>query len=151
MDSAPYTYSGQNTCTVMANGSYLSNTGHIPTNPHLGGATMGLMMLLSSFQYQAPYMNPVYSNAASQAGKAAFMESGGQDTQDKFMKMVTSDGTKTLKDAGITDTEMGAAGLAVRTLRSRQLNLNGPKIYSVKSSLTADQNGASLGLRWDFK
>jgi hypothetical protein len=116
----------------------------------LSDPTMGLMMLLSTFQYQAPYMNPTYSNAASQAGKAAFVESGGQAVQDKFLKGETKDGMDFAHSIGLTDMEMGIVGFAGKTIRSRQINVRGPSIGPIRSSLTGTENSGSIGLVWRF-
>lgn len=139
-------------CTLVAepNSSYLSNTHSTSMVMPLSDPTMGLMMLLSTFQYQAPYMNNTYSNAASQAGKAAFVVSGGQAVQDKFVNSETKDGIDFAHSIGLSDTEMGIVGFAGKTIRSRQFNVRGPSIGPVKSSLTGTNNSGSIGFKYDL-
>ena len=151
-ETASLGYPGLNACTLASdvNSSYLANTGHIPTFAPTSGPTTGLMMLLSTLQYQAPYMNPTYSNAASQAGKAAFVESGGQAFQDKTVGMTTREGIDFAHSIGINDTEMGIVGFTAKTLRSRQVNFKGPSIGPVKSNLTGTENSGSIGFKYEW-
>jgi hypothetical protein len=153
MTDAPFTYTGLTACTLAqdANSSYLANYGHVATSTPMSGSTMGLLMLLSTFQYQAPYMSPTYSNAASQAGKAAFMETGGQAMQDKALKIVTDDGNSFAHSIGLTGTEMGIVGIGYKTYRSRQIDVRGPQISVFRSDLTLAQDSVILGLKWSFK
>lgn len=153
MDSYP-SYANLNACTLVQepNSTYLSHTSGTPTiATPLSGPTMSLMMLMSTLQYQAPYVNPAYSNAAAQAGKAAFVETGGQAMQDRFIGIATTDGKNTAHSIGLTDTELGIFLISAKTLETHQLSINGPRIYSVKTSLTAKENSGSIGLKWDFK
>lgn len=139
------------TLAPTPNSSYLVNTGKVPTIGTTDGPTMGLMMMLSDFQYQAPYMNPTYSNAVSQAGKAAFVQSGGQAMQDKMTKYGTDNALKTAHEIGLTDTEMGIVGGTYKIYRSKQINVNGPKIAPINTNLTITQSSATIGLKWSFK
>jgi hypothetical protein len=152
MTDAPFAYTGLTACTLApdANSSYLANMTYKATPVPLSSPTMGLMMLLSTLQYQSPYMNPTYSNAASQAGKAAFMVSGGQGIQDNGLKMATKNGMDFAHSIGLTDTEMGIAGIGYKTYRTRQIDVNGPNIYILKSHLTINTDGGSIGLGWKF-
>ena len=138
------------------NQSYLAcfkNCPAPPTQP-IGGSTMGILMLLSTLQYQAPYMNPAYSNAASQAGKAAFIQSGGQAFQDKVSSMASTKAESVAKDAihsvGITDTEAGVVLGTAKVIRDKKIDVNGPKIYFIKTHLTVTQDGGSVGLGITF-
>jgi len=150
------TYSNSSLVTTVppVNSTYLNNT-HIqlPADP-LSGSTMGIMMLLSTLQYQAPYMSPTYSNAASQAAHAAFIDVGGQAFQDKTNSKVSDIATKTFLDAahsvGVTDTELAIVAGTAKTFRDRGFNVNGPKIYGVKTNLTGNQNSGSLGLKYEW-
>jgi hypothetical protein len=139
------------TLAPTPNSSYLVNTGKVPVQGTIDGSTMGLMMLLSTLQYQAPYMNPAYSNAASQAGKAAFVQVGGQGMQDKLTKYGTDNALHTAHDIGLTDTEMGIVGETYKIYRQKQIDVRGPNIYPVNTHLTINQNSATLGFKWSFK
>jgi hypothetical protein len=144
-------YMGLNAYTLVPepNSTYLGHTsGSLVVADPMSGPTMGLMMLLSTLQYQAPYMNPVYSNAASQIGKVAFVQSGGQAVQDKTLSFATKDGLDFAHSIAITDAEMGIVGLTLKTIRARQLNLNGPKFYSIKTDLTINQQTASMEIKY---
>lgn len=136
------------------NSSYLSCAKNCPTVQHpLDSATMGVMMLLSTLQYQAPYMGP-YSTAASQAGKAAFIQSGGQAMQDKIADMASKKAEAIGKDAyhsvGITDTQVAVALSAAKVIRDKQIDVNGPRVYFVKTHLTVAPDHGSVGLGIDF-
>ena len=142
------------TVALDANTSYLHNTHYMAAPDPLSGSTMGLLMLLSTFQYQAPYMSPTYSNAFTQASKAAYIESGGQAFQDRLGSAATKNATTAVHYVGITDPEMGAVygGYKVyKIYKAKQLDFNGPKLFSVKTHLTCGQNGGTIGLRWEFK
>lgn len=141
-------YADLTACTLVpeVNTSYLSQTSVTPAVAPMGGSTMGLMMLLSTFQYQAPYMGPTYSNAASQAGKAAFIQSGGQKMEDGLRGY----GVKQAKDAGLTDAEAVVLFGAAKTLRNRQLDFNGPRVYSIKTHLTLGTESGSVGLKYEW-
>lgn len=103
-------------------------------------------MILSTFQYQAPYINSVYSDAMAQAGRAAFVQVGGQKTQDDLSKY----GLKEAHEAGLTDIEMGLVGGAVKTIRNRSLTVKGPKVFDAKTDLTATQNSGTLFIKWEW-
>jgi len=143
---------------VYENSTYLNKYKGIPTIAEpMSGTTMGFLMLMSTLQYQAPYMAPQYSNAASQAGKAAFIQSGGQAMQDKITGKVTSQAESMAKDTyhsvGITDTEVGVVLGAAKVFRDKQLDVNGPKftiINTIKTHVTVGQDHATLGLKMDF-
>jgi hypothetical protein len=116
----------------------------------MDGSAVGLMMILSTLQYQAPYLNPTYSNAASQAGKAAFIQVGGQDVQNKITAQATNQAKDVVHSMGITDTEMGAVFGGAKVIRDRQVDVNGPKIYFIKTHITVGQDHANVGLGINF-
>jgi hypothetical protein len=147
-----FSYSNLNAYTLVPepNGTYLSRTANIPIANPLSGSTMGLMMLLSTFQYQASSMG-TYSNAATQASKAAAIVSGEQDMQDRFIKLITNDSKDAMHSVGITDTEAGIVLETAKTIKNKQLQINGPKIYLIKSKLTIGQDNASIGLGYNFE
>jgi hypothetical protein len=132
------------------NSTYLANTKLMPATQPIGEGTVGLLMLMSTLQYQAPYMNPIYSNAASQAGKAAFVQSGGQGTQDKVMQKAEAQAKDAAHSVGVTDTEIGIVLGSAKIVRDKQVDLNGPKIFFIKTHLTVGQDRGSVGLKMDF-
>lgn len=148
-----FSYSNLNAYTLVPepNGTYLSGTANIPVSNPLSGSTMGLMMLLSTFQYQASSMGPTYSNAATQASKAAAIVSGEQDMQDRLIKLITNDGRDAMHSIGITDTEAGLVLETAKTIKNKQLQINGPKIYFVKTKLTFGRSNGSIGLGYNFE
>jgi hypothetical protein len=128
----------------------LSHTSTTLYSEPLSGPTMGLMMLLSTLQYQAPYMNPVYSDAAYKAGKAAYIESGGQKLEDNLKKYGTDQANDGMLEIGLTEAEIGILAGSVKTYRTKQINVRGPKIGFIETKLTAGENNGSIGLRWNF-
>jgi hypothetical protein len=132
------------------NSSYLSNLHSPDIKAPMDSTTMGLMMMLSTLQYQAPYLNNTYSNAVSQASKAAFITSGGQAMQDSIANNFTKNGLDFARSAGLTDTEMGIVGFTAKTVRSRQVNIKGPTFGPIKSSIQGTNNSGSIGLKWEF-
>jgi hypothetical protein len=131
--------------------SYLSHYTGVPViSEPLSGSTMGLMMILSTFQYQSPSLNPAYSNALNQAGKAAFIESGGQAMQDKLKNYGTDKGKETLQELGM-DSEVAVLLGSAKVIRDRQINVRGPNLGFVKTHLTIGQDHGSFGLGWDWK
>ena len=92
-----------------------------------------------------------YSNAATQASKAAAIVSGEQDMQDRFIKLITNDSKDAMHSVGITDTEAGIVLETAKTIKNKQLQINGPKIYLIKSKLTIGQDNASIGLGYNFE
>jgi hypothetical protein len=138
-----------------SNQSYLVCTKNCPITPQpIGGATMGMLMLLSTLQYQAPYMNSQYSTAAAQAGKAAFIQSGGQAFQDRLQTVAAKKAETVAKDAyhsvGITDTEVGVVLGTAKVIRDKQLDVNGPRIYFIKTHVTVAPDHGSVGLGINF-
>jgi hypothetical protein len=133
------------------NSTYLSHTKNIPvTAEPMSGATMGLLMIMSTLQYQAPYMSPVYQNAASQAGKAAFTQSGGQAMQNQIQSKAESAAKGVVYSAGINDTELGVVLGGAKVVRDRQIDVNGPRIFFIKTHVTAAPDHGSLGIKVDF-
>jgi len=139
------------------NSTYLYNTHTIPVQEPLSGSTMGLMMLLSSLQYQAPYVPSQYQQAASQAGKAAFIDVGGQATQDqanaaigKMGKQASDTALGIVHSIGITDTELGASYMVYKVLNDRKIDLSMIKIGGVRFNLTLDPQDVSVGLNYGW-
>lgn len=141
-----------NACTLVpdTNSTYLYKT-HTPViiEP-MSGSTMGLMMLLSTLQYQSSYLPSQYSDAANRAGQAAFIQSGGKAMQDKMTNMATKEGQSTAYSLGLTDFEMGATGLIYKTIRSKQVNIKGPSIGPVKTTLQGTQNSGTIGFKYEW-
>ncbi len=136
---------------VPSNSTYLSCLKNCPVvKAPMDGGTLGLMMLMSTLQYQAPYMNPIYAGAATQAGKAAFIVSGGQDMQNRLSSKAENQAKDVFHSIGITDTEMGVVLGSAKIIKDRQLNVNGPKIYSIRTHLTVGQDNSSVGLGLSF-
>jgi hypothetical protein len=133
------------------NQTYLAQTKNvgIPQDP-LSGSTIGFMMVLSTFQYQSPTLNPTYSGALSQASKAAFIQSGGQQVQDKVTSVVTRDGIDFAHSIGLTDVEMGTVGLTYRTIQRRQLSFKGPKFGGVRSNFMVSPGNGTVGLTYGW-
>lgn len=132
--------------------SYLVKTKDVIISAEpLSASTMGLMMMLSTFQYQAPTVNPAYSNALSQAAKAAFIESGGQAFQDKAKGYATNQGKNIIHGLGVNDTELGVVFGSAKVIRDRQIDVNGPHLLSAKTHVTVGVGHESLGLTWEWK
>lgn len=141
---------GAYTLMPEPNSTYLANTKYQPYHDPISGTTTGLMMMLSTLQYQAPYMNPMYSNAASQAGKAAYIESGGQSSQDRFQGFIGDKAKQEAYSLGVTKTEMVVVLGAAKIARDKSIDLQGPKIYFIQTHINADQDKGTLGLKWEF-
>jgi hypothetical protein len=133
------------------NQTYLAQTKNVvvPSDP-LSGSTVGLLMVLSSFQYQPSLMGPQYAGAVSQASQAAFIQSGGQRFQNNFTAVATKSGIDFAHSVGLTDAEMGAVGFTAKTVRSRQINIKGPKFYGIKSNLTLSPGIGNVGLSYGW-
>jgi hypothetical protein len=132
------------------NASYLScmKSCPVPQAP-MSSSTVGILMILSTFQYQAPHMGP-YSNAASQAGKAAFIESGEQNISNTLSSRAETAAKNAYRSVGLTDIEVGAVLGAAKVVRDKQVDVNGPNVYFVKTHLTVGQDHGSLGLGVNF-
>lgn len=155
MTDVPLGYSGLNACTsVPDNSSYMGNVHYAAMGTPMDGSTMALLMVLSTFQYQAPYIDATYSNALSQASKAAYIESGGQAFQDRLFGVVTKDGEDVARTItrfmGITDMEAVVVVGAARVIKDRQLDINGPKICTVKTHLTLTPDSGIVGIKYDW-
>lgn len=135
---------------VPDNSTYLYKI-NIPTvTDPFSGSTIGLLMILSTFQYQSPTANPAYSNALGQASKAAYVQVGGQAFQDKVMGIATDKGKNVIHSMGITDGQMGAVLGAYMIARDRRLSLDGPKIYSINTHLTYGVGNANIGFKYEW-
>ena len=133
------------------NSTYLNHYTNTPlVGDPLSGSTVGLMMILSSFQYQSPTLNPSYSNALNQASHAAFVEMGGQAFQDKVRGYATDQG-KGFVHTWDADTEVGILLGAAKVVRDRQVDVRGPNISFINTHLTVGQNHESLQLGWEWK
>jgi hypothetical protein len=138
------------TLSVDLNSTYLSQTSTLPATRHINDPTLGLMMLLSTLQYESPYMNQTYSNAANQAGKAAYVESGGQGLQNNFLQRLGKETTDAGHQMGLTDTEMGILFETAKTAKTHKLDINGPKVYFMKTRLTIEESRGSVGVGWSW-
>ena len=135
-------------CTLVpeANVSYLAHTSGTPVVAPMSGSTMGLMLFLSTLQYQPSYLGPAYSGPAAQAGKAAFVEAGGPQSQNNLRTYSLDQG----HEMGITNAEGAVVFGAARIIQKRQIDWTGPSFYSVKPHLTLSPNSGTLGLKWSF-
>jgi hypothetical protein len=116
---------------------------------------MGLMMLLSSFQFQSPLGSAAFPNAAlDQASKAAYIQSGGQAFQDNATSKVTNAATKNLREVagncGITEGEAAVVLGTAKVVKDRQFSLNGPQIYSIKTHLTGTPNSGIVNIKYEW-
>lgn len=136
---------------VAPNDSYLCHTtGVTAISEPVSGTTMGLMMMLSTLQYQAPYMNPTYSNAAGQMGKAAFVQSGGQAFQDKAVLYANNRAKEAVQAIGVDGKKVAIILTAAKVVRDRQIDFKGPNIGPVKSNLTINPNTGTMGLKYEW-
>lgn len=143
-------YTNLTASTIEPNSSYLYCKNIPVTSDPISGSTMGFMALLSVLQYQAPYMGPEYSRAATAAGRAAFIESGGQAFQEKLVGVATKNGLETIHSVGVTDGELGFIAGTVKTIKDRQLTIKGPKIRGIGSNLTVTPNSSNITLNWSW-
>ena len=141
------TYANLTASTLVpdVNVSYLAHTSGTPVVAPISSPTLALMMFLSTLQYQAPYMGQ-YSNAAGQAGKAAFVEVGGPQSQNNLKTYSLDQG----HEIGLTNAEGVVIFGTARVIQKRQIDWAGPSFYSVKPNLTLSPNSGSLGLKWSF-
>jgi hypothetical protein len=120
-----------------------------PKDP-LNSNTLGLMMLLSSFQYQPLVFNPAYTDAITAAGRAAYVESGGKAMQDHIAIKAENEAKNDLYSVGITDTELIVVLGAAKIYRDKQIKFRGPKLGPVKTDLTLKQDGGTLGIKYEW-
>lgn len=132
------------------NASYLSNTHFSAAPDPIGGSTIGFLMILSTLQYSAPTMSPTYSTAASKAGNAAFIQSGGQEIQGKLASRVEREAKEIVHDVGISENQVGVVLGAAKIVRDRQVEFNGPKVYFVKTHMSVSPGQGLLGLKVEF-
>ena len=147
-----------NACTLVpeVNSSYLYDT-HYSGHDPLSGSTMGLMMLLSSLQYQAPYIPGPYQQAAQQAGHSAYIMVGGQAAEDqtnavigKVGKQVGDQALNTVHSMGIGDAELGAGYIAYKIVSDKKINVDAIKVGKVRFNLTIDQQSCSFGVNYGW-
>jgi hypothetical protein len=132
------------------NCTYLSHTSGTPvfTDP-MSGSTIGIMMILSTFQWQAPCTGPC-ADATSQAAKAAYIQGGLQGIQDKVGSKAENGIKDSLHSVGVTDMEMGLVLGSAKVIRDRQISVNGPKLGFIRTHLTITENSGTIGLRWNW-
>ena len=117
-----------------------------PISTNISESTTSFMMLLSLFQYQPTYIDPIYSNALQQASKAAYANTDGKKMEDALKEK----GINLVHDMGITNTE-GAIVLGVaKTLQSRQFNWDNLKIDVVKVHVGLSPNSGNIGVKYEF-
>jgi hypothetical protein len=104
------------------------------------------MMFLSTLQYQSAYLGPVYSGAAEQAGKAAFVEVGGPQSQNNLKTYSLDQG----HELGLTNAEGLVVFGTARIIQKRQIDWTGPSFYSVKPHLLLSPNSGSIGLKYEW-
>lgn len=121
-----------------------------PVQNPMDSGTMGLLMILSVFQYQTP-TNPTYNWTLSQAGHAAYIQSGAQDFQDKLASKAEYVVRTTIRSIGVTDGQVGVLIGITNTIRTKELSLDGPRIQSVTTHLHVSENSANIGLGLEFK
>lgn len=136
---------------ISDNSSYLNYRSAFSFQEPLSGSTVGILMVLSTFQYQSPTMNPTYLNAIGQASRAAFVQSGGQRFQDQLTSKAENAARYIIHSIGITEGQLGVLLGATKVIRDRSVSLDGPRIQSVKTHFNINQTNGSIGLGWDFK
>lgn len=141
-------YTNINSYTLLSdpNTFYWSNTKNMGSITSINDPSIGLLVILSVFQYQTPYINPMYSEAANKASQAAFIQSGAQTAQDKISQI----GIDFAHSMGVNDMEMGIFVGTVKTVKNRQMEINGPKLYSIKTHLTGTQNSTNIGFKYEW-
>lgn len=152
MNNNLYSYQNLKAYTLVpdSNSSYMSNLHYSSPGDPISGPTIGLMMALSALQWQGPTMGPVYSQAASQAGKAAYIQSGGQEMQNRVTSKVENTAKDAVHSIGITDNELGVVLGAAKVYKDRAFSVKGPRIGPIRTTLTATQNSGTVGLGWNW-
>lgn len=144
-------YQNLTACTqVPENSTYLSNTHISVPQEAVSTPTLGLLMLLSTLQYQPTYVDAKYQAAANSAGKAAFTQVGGQAFQDKATNLAGKKAIDLAHGAGITDMEGAVVLGGYKIYKDRQVNVNGPRIGIFRSHLTVSEKSGSIGLRYEW-
>lgn len=133
------------------NSSYLSKTQGVPSiQEPMSGSTLGMLMILSTFQYQAPPVSATYARAVDQVGHAAYVQSGGQEMQDR----ITSKAENTAKDVahqiGITDAEIGVVLGGAKIYKDKQVDFTGPRLYFIRTHVTAGPGHGLVSFKVDF-
>jgi hypothetical protein len=134
-----------------ANSTYYMRTKDVPyiADP-MSGSTMGLLMILSIMQYEAPYVNPAYSTALSKAGTAAYSQSGGQAFQDRATARVEKEAKGIMTSMGITEGEAAVVVGTAKVVRDKQLDIAGPRWHFIQTHLTAGMDHMTLGIKIEF-
>lgn len=132
------------------NESYFVQTKSLYNTVPLGNGSVGFLLMLSTLQYQAPYLPSQYSGAASQAGKAAYIQSGAQASQDKLVSRMGKSVIDEMHQAGVTDTEAAIVLGTIKTVRNKQVDLNGPRLSFFQTHLTLAPDHTLLGFKMDF-
>jgi hypothetical protein len=131
------------------NYTYLSNT-HATIVGLPDNSFVGLMMILSIFQFGSQSVNPIYSNATSQMGRAAYIVSGGQTAQDKLSTVITRKAFDVIHSVNITDSEIGVVLGTMKIARERKIDINGPRLGIFRSHVTLTPNAGNIGLKYEW-
>lgn len=112
-------------------------------------STVGLLALLSTLNFYAP-VSPAYMSAANAAGRAAFIQSGGQALQDKLTSISETRARRAIYWLGISDTQIAVLLGTAKVINDKQLALPGPRFYQVNTSFSVAPEYGSVGLSWGF-
>lgn len=150
LSSLTYSNTDAYTLALQPNVSYLSNTHSTALGMPQSSSTLGLMMMLSTLQYQAPYINSAYTNVAGKVGQAAYIQSGGKSFQENLTDKATQNATEAAHNVGITDKEAAIILGSAKIIKDREIDVNGPRIYSIRSHLTMTQSSGSIGIKYEW-
>jgi hypothetical protein len=70
--------------------------------------------------------------------------------QDKASGVVSKDALGVAHNIGLTDQEMAVFLGTATIVRNRQIDVNGPKILSIKPHLTLSPNSVILGIKYGW-
>jgi hypothetical protein len=109
--------------------------------------TIGLMAIISTLSLYSP-LPPSYTNATNAAGRAAFIQSGGQAIQDKILAYSENKAHKTLNSLGVTDNQMAIVVGTVKVIREQRISFPGPKFDRIRTNLAVTPNSGFVGLEY---
>lgn len=134
---------------VEANSSWLADL-HYKSHIQQSNTLQAIMLMFSVVQYDPNIMasNPA---AISVATKAAFVQSGAQQWQNKLENYAEQKTKKAINYMGITDKELGAAYIAYKIVQDKEIKAKGPDIYFINTSLTVGLDHGTIGLSWRFE
>lgn len=114
----------------------------------MSDSAAALLLSISIFKFYP--VDVQHQDAMSKAGSAAWIQSGGAQTEKRFLTTIEEEAIRTVKKTGVSDRAIAATLIVGKVVHDRKVQFRGPSVVSATTHLTLAVGSGILGVTWRF-